>query len=157
MFVMSEIKIDVDEQIGYLLKKFVEECERKFGLDLVSIVLFGSYARGRASKYSDVDLLVIAKNLPDDWRVRDRVLSDLEMRFLKKYHKRIFPVIISPEAISDSVKKRNPFFYGVLTGYRVLFDRERFFAKVMENVKAGVRIDKPIFYDKVKKWVLAEI
>ncbi len=67
-------------------------CINKFSSDLVSIVLFGSYARGTATKYSDIDLLVIVKNIPEDWREQDKVLGDLELYFLKKYHKRIFPI-----------------------------------------------------------------
>ncbi|MBI4788203.1 MAG: nucleotidyltransferase domain-containing protein [Chloroflexi bacterium] len=42
-----------------------------FGHNLVSVVLFGSYARGQARPRSDLDLYVIAENLPR--RLPDRV------------------------------------------------------------------------------------
>jgi len=145
------------EVIEHLLERFIDECNKRFGADLVSIVLFGSYARGTAKKYSDIDLLVVARNLPEDWRERDRFLDDLESYFLKKHHKRIFPILTTPESIIDSVKMGNPLFYGILTGYTLLFDRNDFFKNEMDEVKARVRVEKPIFYDNVGKWNLAEI
>lgn len=145
------------KEIKNILEEFKDECNRRFGADLVSIVLFGSYARGRAKKYSDIDLLVVARNLPEDWRERDRILDDLESYFLKKYHKRIFPIPTTPEAIIDSVKRGNPLFYGILTGYTILFDRNDFFKNEMDEVKAMVRVEKPIFYDRERRWELANI
>lgn len=139
------------------MEEFKDKCREKFGLDLVSIVLFGSYARGTATKYSDIDLLAVVKNLPRDWRERDMILDDLERYFLKKHHKRIFPILTTPEAIINSVKRGNPLFYGILTGYAILFDRDDFFENEMDEVKAMVRVEKPIFYDKEGKWNLAEI
>lgn len=139
------------------MEEFKDKCREKFGLDLVSIVLFGSYARGTATKYSDIDLLAVVKNLPRDWRERDMILDDLEFYFLKKHHKRIFPILTTPEAIINSVKRGNPLFYGILTGYAILFDRDDFFENEMDEVKAMVRVEKPIFYDKEGKWNLAEI
>ena len=152
-----KIRMEYIERIGNILEEFMEECKERFGLDLVSIVLFGSYARGTATKYSDIDLLAVVKNLPRDWRERDMILDDLERYFLKKHHKRIFPILTTPEAIINSVKRGNPLFYGILTGYAILFDRDDFFENEMDEVKAMVRVEKPIFYDKVGKWNLAEI
>jgi len=55
------------------------------------------------------------------------------------------------------VKRGNPLFYGILTGYAILFNRDDFFKKEMDEVKAMVRVERPIFYDKEGKWNLAEI
>lgn len=154
---MIDEKIFEKIYIADLLKEFADMCINKFSSDLVSIVLFGSYARGTATKYSDIDLLVIVKNIPEDWREQDKVLGDLELYFLKKYHKRVFPILTAPEAVVNSVKIGNPLFYGILRGYCILFDRDDFFKKLMQKVWVKVKIDKPIFYDREGRWELAKI
>ena len=42
----------------------VEACMAVYADDLVVCALFGSYARGTATPESDIDLLVVARNLP---------------------------------------------------------------------------------------------
>jgi glycosyltransferase involved in cell wall biosynthesis len=48
---------------------------RKRGVDLSAIVVLGSRAKGRWTKKSDVDVVVIARNLPAG-RMRNRILSE---------------------------------------------------------------------------------
>jgi len=140
-----------------IINKFTEKCKERFRKDLVSVVLFGSYARGTAKEYSDIDLLVIAKNLPKDWRERDKVLNDVVMDFIMKYSVRVFPIFATPRAMETSLRFGNPLLYGILTGYKILVDEENFFHDVMENLGDDILREKPIFYDKVKEWNLAEI
>ena len=52
--------------LDHLAKQTIE----RWGRDLVSVVLFGSFARGDAHPHSDVDLLLVVENLPRDWRER---------------------------------------------------------------------------------------
>jgi predicted nucleotidyltransferase len=49
-----------------LLKKTVDEMKRYFDKNLVSVVLYGSLARGDVKKDSDIDLLVIFEDLPKE-------------------------------------------------------------------------------------------
>ena len=139
------------------INEFVKECKKKFGENLISVVLFGSVARGTATKYSDIDLLVVVKDLPADWRKRDKLLDDVVMNILLKHQLRIFPIITTPKAIINSQEIGNPLFYGILTGYKKLFDKNSFFEGVMNNVRLKVNAEKPIFYDKVGKWELAKM
>ncbi len=60
------------------LKMFINISKKLFGNNLKAIVLFGSRASGMAKKYSDYDLLVIAENLPSDWRKRDNIVLELD-------------------------------------------------------------------------------
>lgn len=61
-----------------LLDAFVSRGKKSFGSSLVSVVLFGSFASGTAKEFSDVDLLVIAEDLPKDWRKGDEIALELE-------------------------------------------------------------------------------
>ena len=60
------------------LQTFINISKELFGNNLKAIVLFGSRASGMARKYSDYDLLVIAENLPSDWRKRDELILELD-------------------------------------------------------------------------------
>ena len=42
--------------------------------ELTAVVLFGSTVRGDFNKWSDVDVLVVAEELPDEWRARTELL-----------------------------------------------------------------------------------
>jgi len=48
------------------LEKIVEFLKKKLGDDLIGLVLFGSAARGEMRETSDVDILLIAQNLPEE-------------------------------------------------------------------------------------------
>lgn len=53
------------------LRLFKRGLRREFPGEVRSLVLFGSKARGDASKYSDVDVLVVLRR--GGWRVRQKV------------------------------------------------------------------------------------
>jgi len=57
----------------------IEEIRKHFGPELVSVVLFGSQARGTADEHSDIDLVVIAERVPKDWRQQDEIITELRM------------------------------------------------------------------------------
>jgi predicted nucleotidyltransferase len=57
-------------ELSSILERVLSVARERFGEDLVSAVLFGSFVRGDAHEHSDVDLLLVAENLPDDWRRR---------------------------------------------------------------------------------------
>jgi predicted nucleotidyltransferase len=64
------------------LKELLTILEGFFGEDLVSVVVFGSVARGDAKPSSDTDVLVVARNMPrsmsDRMGTMVRVLMNLE-------------------------------------------------------------------------------
>jgi hypothetical protein len=117
------------------INEFVRLCKKKFGNNLVSIVLFGSHARGTATKYSDIDLLVIVKNLPDDWRERDRLVIALEHEVGSKYSIPITSIVASKREFLDGVEAGNALLFGISKGYVVLHDKEGLFPTKMEEFK----------------------
>src|SRR5659263_34366 len=61
-----------------ILQELMDSCKKIIGNNLKAIVLFGSRASGTATKYSDFDLLIIADDIPQDWRQRDAIILNLD-------------------------------------------------------------------------------
>lgn len=53
-------------QLNSILQKFEEKTSLIFGERLVSIILFGSYARGDFDEESDIDILILADVSPEE-------------------------------------------------------------------------------------------
>ena len=75
------------------LRTFVSGLRRRFGERLVSIRLFGSYARGEATADSDVDCLVLLDRVD---RADERAITDLAADLVWQ----IGGVVISPLTMS---------------------------------------------------------
>ena len=141
--------------LNKVLNEFLEKCKEKFKDDLISIILFGSYARGTATKYSDVDLLVIAKNLPKRRIDRHKVLRDIVLEFIYKYGINISPILIEPRDLSP--KDINPLICGILTGYKIIYDKNNFWKNYLERIKPVIKRIKPVFIDEEKEWKIADL
>lgn len=140
-----------------ILGDILSLCMETFGSNLVSVVLFGSYAKGVASPESDIDLLVIVKHLPTEAEHHEQLLDSLEMPILKKYHCCASVILTTPEAVLNGIESDNPLFYGIWTGHALLFDSGDFFRQCLNTVRQHIRISKPVFIDGRKRWNLAEI
>ncbi len=66
--------------------RFLEHCLKEKGLNVSKIILFGSQIKGKASKESDVDIVIIS----DDFRnknifERARLTKEAEIKTLRKF------------------------------------------------------------------------
>jgi predicted nucleotidyltransferase len=84
------------------LQMFINISKKLFGNNLKAIVLFGSRASGMARKYSDYDLLVIAENLPSDWRKRDNMVLELDRHGISDI------LLYTEKEIEDAIHTVNP-------------------------------------------------
>ena len=76
-----------NEELNLLLEEFLLQVENNFSIDRA--ILYGSYAKGLATELSDVDLLIISKDLPqkstkgmNGYRILstlDKVYPDIEL------------------------------------------------------------------------------
>ena len=133
------------------LEEFVYKILERFKDELVSVVLFGSVAKGVAREYSDIDLLIITEHK------REEEFDKEVLSCLLKYGVRIFPIVCSKDEVEFSVIHGNPLFYGILTGYKTIYDKDRFFAENLEKVVEKIKKEKPIFISGGEKWELAKI
>jgi len=113
--------------------------ERHYGERLVSVVLFGSVARGTAGPTSDMDLLVVADGLAqgrmkrsaDFSAVEDAVEPLLVSLREKGIHTRLSPVLKTKEEASGG----NILYIDLVEDARVLFDRDGFFEQILARLR----------------------
>ena len=104
--------------------------ERSLGLfsdSLISMVLFGSYARKNYSKNSDLDLIVVLENN------KNYNFSKLRRDFLLEFEKKLDLHIFSKAEVIQNFNDFSPIFVTLLLGKRILFDKDMFFKKQFEN------------------------
>jgi len=123
------------EELGEALRRVFLEV---FGESLVSLVLFGSYARGDYSVDSDVDVLVVLESVGDRFELHrklDAVEEALEPIFRRLrergYNPRLSPYVLSREQASQT----RPLYLDMVFDCRILYDKDGFMSKVVERVK----------------------
>ena len=86
-------------KVQSLLKELRSSLEDLYGNNLVGIRLFGSYARRQATPDSDVDVLLVLREI-GDYGTEVRRVSDLLSRVSLEYGKTIAPVFVDAEEFS---------------------------------------------------------
>ena len=84
------------------LQMFINSSKKVFGNNLKAIVLFGSRVGGKARKYSDYDLLIIAEKLPSDWRQRDNLVMELDKHGISDI------LLYTEKEMEDAINSVNP-------------------------------------------------
>lgn len=120
---MSVANSDLPENVNHVLNSFLNAAKTCFGLDLDSIVLFGSAAEGRLRPVSDINLVLVLKQFSkaavDNFRETYRMAhaaAKFEAMFLLKSE-------ISTVANAFAVK-----FADIHARHRVLFGEDPFAA-----------------------------
>jgi hypothetical protein len=131
----SEQTIILPEDVREELEQFIRLMEREWKEKLVSVVVFGSYARGQARPESDLDLLLVRTDLPKSRLTRRHLLYQLERRIGHHFTDTVCSIILTPEE-AQTVK---PYYLGMLSGHMILFDRDNFFAGVLERLRKRLK------------------
>lgn len=128
------------ETFALLTERLEEETLRLYGERLVSLVLFGSVARERMGHDSDIDLLIVAEPLPAGRMARVRefdaveaaLARDLEEAARAGIHTYLSPVFKT----TTEVERGSPLFLDMTLDARILYDREGFFARYLDELRA---------------------
>ncbi len=96
----SELKTDTPPATQ--ITAFVGSCAKSLEEELLSIVLFGSAARGGVRKESDIDLLVVLRSLKDSKKV-DKIAHSINASYTNK----ISPTAITMKSFAAELKAEN--------------------------------------------------
>lgn len=75
---MKVTRENAGKSLRKLAEKFAALAKKQFKSNIVSIVLFGSVARKETGAHSDIDLILIFKNLPNGRLSRAKLLEPIE-------------------------------------------------------------------------------
>lgn len=104
-----------------VVEKIKKDLSSFFGNSLSSIILYGSYAKGKETQYSDIDLLIIVKRDFNDWRERREVETELRMKFYSIIGC-VSPKVASINELDKALTFYNPLLLNILDHGVVLFD-----------------------------------
>lgn len=120
----------------HLSEKIVSELKDIFHDGLRSVILFGSYAKGTAQTYSDIDILIILNRKFANWMER----RDLEIELRKRLYRtvgQVSPKVGSIEELEVALEAHNPLILNILDSGITLYD-DGTFAKLNEHFKQKV-------------------
>jgi len=124
-----------------LAKNFILETKKILQHKLVSACLFGSAARGNGEASSDIDILIVAEDLPEGLisrnliikAVQETVRSSPQARLLRKLGQSILvsPVMLTPEEAS----RHPPIMLDMVDDSVILYDRDGFLQRVLDDIR----------------------
>jgi len=127
------------ESFERIQKGLVREAKLLYGRRLISIVLYGSVARGTQRFDSDLDCLLVCKDLPKGRMKRIKEFERVEdslgslLGDLKKKGVRITfsPILKTPE----EVERGSPIFLDMVEDALILHDKDDFFASRLARLR----------------------
>jgi len=146
-----------------LIKKIFKEVKKFYGENLVSFVIFGSVAKETTSPYSDIDLLIVSKNLPDGRakrviefieNIEKKVEKDVKKLRKKEIFTELSPIIKKPEEI----KTGSFLFLDMIEDAIIYYDKNEFFRNYLNTLKEKLKRygAKKIYKKGGYYWVIKE-
>ncbi|MEW6683041.1 MAG: nucleotidyltransferase domain-containing protein [Nitrospirota bacterium] len=127
------------EAFASLQERVLDAVKAVYGDRLVSVVVYGSVARGTMRFDSDVDLLVVARGLPKGQPRRRIEFQDVE-RLLEPEMRRLAGLGVTTELsvvfkTPEEVEIGSPLFFDMVEDAKILFDRDGAFARRLDRLR----------------------
>jgi len=117
-----------------ILNKFRRKLLMRFKDELISLVLFGSVARGTAREESDIDILIILKDAPNSYYERLKPVIDIELE-MRKDVEGMPPILSSIILTLDEAKQNRNIFLDMIDHSVILYDTNDFFKNRLSELK----------------------
>lgn len=130
---------DCQTQLFAFARDYAEALKVLLGERLISVVLFGSVARGEAGPYSDIDLLIVVDGLPKGRFARKALLSALdpmvEERLAALEAQGCFPRLTRLIKTGAEAGRVVPLYLDMTEDAKLLYDRDAFFSSVLDRLR----------------------
>ncbi len=141
-----------------ILNNFKQLLLGKYKDRLISLVLYGSVARGTAGAESDIDLLIILKDASAVYYERLEPIIDIELKLRESALEAAAPPIFSCIILSkeEAMENRN-IFLDMIDVSIILYDKNNFFKnrlKELKNRLLQLGSKKVVLEDKTWYWNL---
>lgn len=114
-----------------VVDEVVNQCKTILGETLVSIVMFGSVARGIQNARSDIDLLIVVEK-----EVKKDFLKDIRIDFLLEYSVKLDMIVMTKQDVIDNFDHFSPLFVSFALGVTILVDDGFFEGEYFKFLKA---------------------
>lgn len=116
-----------------MLDHLTSLCQKHYEERLISLAVFGSVGRGTARPDSDIDLLLVIKDLPTRRiaRVREFAAIETALGIPAESRMEISPIFRTPEEI----ERGSPLLLDMVEDARVFFDRDGFLKSALKDLK----------------------
>lgn len=128
------LRTALPKKLSTTLKTLIESSSLPFSIR--AVVVFGSTARGRATESSDVDLLVVAEDIPEKLHRRAEEIVRI------KHHFPGLPLdvlLLTPEETRSNFNNHNPLFLDIAEEGVILIDADDFLRDLVQKTKAYIR------------------
>jgi hypothetical protein len=132
--------MSLKEAFRQIEEALLAETRRHYGDRLVSLVVYGSVGRGTMRPDSDIDLLIVADDLPAGRIPRVSDFAEVERRLtplLERFRQEGIPTELSPVfKTREEAARLTPLFLDMVDDALILHDREGFFAGVLDRLRS---------------------
>jgi len=131
--------VTLKERYDEILRRLVQRLQAHYGPRLVSVAVFGSVGRGTQREDSDIDLLIVARDLPRGRTARVEEFLPVEQRleaWLAPPRAELMPVALSPVLKTpEEVEAGSPLFLDMVEDAQILHDEGGFLAAYLERLR----------------------
>ena len=143
-----------------LAERYAEALRELLGEELISVVLFGSVARGEAHRTSDIDLLIVAESLPPGrfarWDYLREARAKAEPLLAQLRDEDIWTDFTEVINTREEAEKIRPLYLDMVEDAVILYDEGGFFHSVLDRLRERLRElgSRRIFTEKGWYWDL---
>jgi predicted nucleotidyltransferase len=120
--------------IRALLERFTEDVLKQIKDKTLIMILFGSVAREKYNRESDVDILIITPNLSKSQLDSiKKIIEKTASEYSSIYERELVPLVIKLSEFTEGLKAKRDFYQEIWLDRIVLYGESRFFEEIAQG------------------------